>query len=105
MGGAATGVSISIWRLLQRRGDRDRWSREGADSPVLVMRTGPRGDHAPSREGRRHDNRFAGGHSGLAEVPYRCATAPEFHRTFPVLKPATTAGPANSSSNCGPDDT
>lgn len=40
--------------------------------------------HAPSREGRRHDSWLAGGHSGLAEVPYRCATAPDFHRTFPV---------------------
>jgi hypothetical protein len=30
-------------------------------------------------------NQLAGGHSGLAEVPYRCATAPEFHRTFPSL--------------------
>jgi hypothetical protein len=34
---------------------------------------------------RQHNQQLAGGHSGLAEVPYRCASAPEFHRTFPIL--------------------
>jgi hypothetical protein len=64
-------------------------ARSGDEEGVSLGIAGPLARRTASR------SELAAGHSGLAEVPYRCATAPDFHRTFPIPRPTTIVGTAS----------